>query len=116
MVIGALLSMRDAESLCEQAGLGKLSKSTAARICSELRERFAAFQRRDVSVGRACNSTPVARFRPTVAGATDFEPSTRQPRLEARARRPAGGSSAHKPEPCIGIWDGGGAVPRPGSR
>jgi hypothetical protein len=39
--------MRDVESLCEQAGLGKLSKSTAARICSELRERFAAFGRRD---------------------------------------------------------------------
>jgi transposase-like protein len=40
--------MRDVESLCDQAGLGKLSKSTAARICSELRERFAAFQRRDL--------------------------------------------------------------------
>jgi putative transposase len=51
MVIGAFvrgLSMRDVESLCEQAGLGKLSKSTAARICSELRERFDAFQRRDL--------------------------------------------------------------------
>jgi putative transposase len=51
MVIGAFvrgLSMRDVESLCEQAGLGKLSKSTASRICSELRERFAAFQRRDL--------------------------------------------------------------------
>jgi hypothetical protein len=34
--------MRDVESLCEQAGLGKLSKSTAARICSELRERYEA--------------------------------------------------------------------------
>jgi putative transposase len=51
MVIGAFvrgLSMRDVESLCEQAGLGKLSKSTASRICAELRERFAAFQRRDL--------------------------------------------------------------------
>jgi putative transposase len=51
MVIGAFvrgLSMRDVESLCEEAGLGKLSKSTAARICSELRERFDAFQRRDL--------------------------------------------------------------------
>src|SRR3954464_7072927 len=51
MVIGAFvrgLSMRDVESLCEQAGLGKLSKSTAARICSELQERFAAFGRRDL--------------------------------------------------------------------
>ena len=51
MVIGAFvrgLSMRDVESLCEQAGLGQLSKSTASRICQELRERFAAFQRRDL--------------------------------------------------------------------
>jgi len=51
LVIGAFvrgLSMRDVESLCEQAGLGKLSKSTASRICEELRERFAAFTRRDL--------------------------------------------------------------------
>jgi transposase-like protein len=51
MVIGAFvrgLSMRDVESLCEKAGLGKLSKSTASRICTELRERFEAFQRRDL--------------------------------------------------------------------
>ena len=51
MVIGAFvrgLSMRDVESLCEQAGLGKLSKSTASRICTELRERFEAFKRRDL--------------------------------------------------------------------
>jgi putative transposase len=51
MVIGAFvrgLSMRDIESLCEQAGLGKLSKSTASRICEELRERFEQFKRRDL--------------------------------------------------------------------
>jgi putative transposase len=51
MVIGAFvrgLSMRDIESLCEQAGLGKLSKTTAARICEELRERLEAFKRRDL--------------------------------------------------------------------
>src|ERR671915_25152 len=51
LVIGAFvrgLSMRDIESLCEKAGLGKLSKSTASRICSELRERFEAFKRRDL--------------------------------------------------------------------
>lgn len=51
MVIGAFvrgLSMRDVESLCEEAGLGKLSKSTASRICRELRERFEAFKRRDL--------------------------------------------------------------------
>jgi transposase-like protein len=40
--------MRDVESLCEQAGLGKLSKSTASRICTELRERFEQFRRRDL--------------------------------------------------------------------
>jgi putative transposase len=51
MVIGAFvrgLSMRDIESLCEKAGLGKLSKTTASRICTELRERFEAFKRRDL--------------------------------------------------------------------
>jgi putative transposase len=51
MVIGAFvrgLSMRDIESLCEEAGLGKLSKTTAARICEELRERFEQFKRRDL--------------------------------------------------------------------
>ena len=42
------LSMRDVESLCEEAGLGKISKSTVARICAELRERFAAFCRRSL--------------------------------------------------------------------
>ena len=52
MVIGAFvrgLSMRDAESLCEEAGLGKVSKSTASRICKELRDRYAAFMARDLS-------------------------------------------------------------------
>ena len=42
LVVGAFvrgLSMRDIESLCEKAGLGKLSKTTASRICEELRER-----------------------------------------------------------------------------
>ncbi|MGH2886617.1 MAG: IS256 family transposase [Solirubrobacteraceae bacterium] len=51
LVIGAFvrgLSMRDVESLCEQAGLGKLSKSTASRMCEELRERFDAFRRRSL--------------------------------------------------------------------
>jgi transposase-like protein len=51
LVIGAFvrgLSMRDVESLCEKAGLGKLSKSTASRICEELRERFEQFKRRDL--------------------------------------------------------------------
>jgi transposase-like protein len=51
LVIGAFvrgLSMRDVESLCEQAGLGKLSKATASRMCEELRERFEAFKRRSL--------------------------------------------------------------------
>src|SRR3984885_7240016 len=42
------LSMRDVESLCEEAGLGKTSRSTVARICVELRERFQAFCRRSL--------------------------------------------------------------------
>jgi putative transposase len=40
--------MRDVESLCEKAGLGKLSKSAASRMCEELKERFEAFKRRDL--------------------------------------------------------------------
>ena len=51
IVVGAFvrgLSMRDVESLCEEAGLGQLSKSTASRICGELRERFEQFGRRDL--------------------------------------------------------------------
>jgi putative transposase len=51
LIIGAFvrgLSVRDVESLCEEAGLGRTSKSTVARICMELRERFAAFSRRDL--------------------------------------------------------------------
>jgi transposase-like protein len=51
LVIGAFvrgLSMRDVESLCEQAGLGKLSKSTASRICEELRDRYEQFKHRDL--------------------------------------------------------------------
>jgi putative transposase len=51
LVIGAFvrgLSMRDVESLCEQAGLGTLSKSAASRICEELKERFERFRRRNL--------------------------------------------------------------------
>ncbi len=52
MVVGAFvrgLSMRDVESLCEEARLGQVSKSTASRVCRELRDRFAAFKARDLS-------------------------------------------------------------------
>ena len=51
LVIGGFvrgLSMRDVESLCEEAGLGKTSKSTVATICAELHERFDAFCRRSL--------------------------------------------------------------------
>ncbi len=51
MVVGAFgrgLSMRDVESLCEEAGLGRTSKSTVSRICAELHERFEAFCRRSL--------------------------------------------------------------------
>jgi transposase-like protein len=40
--------MRDVEDLCAKAGLGKLSKSTASRMCEELKERFERFRRRDL--------------------------------------------------------------------
>jgi len=51
MIVGSLvrgLSVRDVESLCEEAGLGRTSKATVAGICSELHERFEAFCRRDL--------------------------------------------------------------------
>ena len=51
LVIGGFvrgLSMRDVESLCEEAGLGRTSKSTVATIRSELHERFEAFCRRSL--------------------------------------------------------------------
>ena len=42
------LSMRDVEPLCEEAGVGKTSRSTIARICAELHERFQAFCHRSL--------------------------------------------------------------------
>jgi transposase-like protein len=41
--------MRDVEALCQEAGLGRVSKSTASRVCRELRDRFGAFRQRDLS-------------------------------------------------------------------
>src|SRR5450432_945163 len=55
LIVGAFvrgLSMRDVESLCEEAGLGKTSKSTVSRVCAELHERFEAF-----CAGRCMTST-----------------------------------------------------------
>ena len=51
LIIGGFvrgLSMRDVESLCEEAGLARTSKSTVARVCAELHERFQAFCRRSL--------------------------------------------------------------------
>lgn len=51
LVIGGFvrgLSMRDTESLCEEVGLGQISRSTVARICAELHERFEAFKHRSL--------------------------------------------------------------------
>jgi transposase-like protein len=51
LVIGGFvrgLSMRAVESLWEEAGLGRTSKSTVATICAELHERFEAFCRRSL--------------------------------------------------------------------
>lgn len=52
LIIGAYvrgLSDRDIESLLQEAGLGKLSKSTASRICRELRDRYRAFRARSLA-------------------------------------------------------------------
>jgi transposase-like protein len=51
LIIGGFvrgLSMRDVESLCEEAGLARISKSTVSRVCAELHERFEAFCRRSL--------------------------------------------------------------------
>jgi putative transposase len=43
------LSDRDIESLMQEAGLGQVSKSTASRICRELRARYRAFCARSLA-------------------------------------------------------------------
>ena len=43
------LSDRDIESLMQEAGLGQVSKSTASRICRELRDRYKAFCARSLT-------------------------------------------------------------------
>jgi putative transposase len=43
------LSDRDIESLVEEAGLGQVSKSTASRICRELRARYRTFCARSLA-------------------------------------------------------------------
>lgn len=41
--------MRDVSSLCSEAGLGQISKSSASRITSDLHDRFGAFMARRLS-------------------------------------------------------------------
>jgi len=43
------LSERDIESLLEEAGVGTVSRSTASRVCQELRARYAAFRARSLT-------------------------------------------------------------------
>lgn len=52
LIIGAYvrgLSDRDIESLLAEAGLGKVSRSTASRVCQELRDRYRAFRARSLA-------------------------------------------------------------------
>jgi len=52
LIIGAYvrgLSDRDIESLLQEAGLGKPSKSTASRVCHQLRDRYRAFRARSLA-------------------------------------------------------------------
>jgi len=52
LIIGAYvrgLSDRDLESLLAEAGLGQLSRSSASRVCQELRERYRAFCARSLA-------------------------------------------------------------------
>lgn len=52
LIIGAYvrgLSDRDIESLLEEAGLGKVSRTSASRICQELRARYAAYRARSLA-------------------------------------------------------------------
>lgn len=52
LVVGGFLrgmSMRDVEDLCVKAGIGKVSKSTASRICEKLRDQYKAFCEKDLT-------------------------------------------------------------------
>lgn len=52
LIIGAYvrgLSDRDVESLLQEAGLGRVSKSTVSRICQELRQRYRAFRAKSLA-------------------------------------------------------------------
>jgi putative transposase len=52
LIIGAYvrgLSDRDVESLLQEAGLGRVSKSAVSRICQELRQRYRAFRAKSLA-------------------------------------------------------------------
>jgi transposase-like protein len=78
LVVGAFvrgLSMRDIESLVEKAGLRKLSRSTASRICQELRDGFAQFKRRSLYLNLAAwlgERLPWPRWRHSAAAREGF--------------------------------------------
>jgi transposase-like protein len=104
LVIGAYvrgLSDRDLESLLREAGLGKLSKSTASRICKELRDRYRAFQARSLKEIELLVLFLDAIYLPTrpsgakegvlVAWGYDLEGRTSAARRLARPTRAAGG-------------------------
>jgi putative transposase len=96
MVIGAFvrgLSMRDVESLCEEAGLGQISKSSASRICRELRDRFAAFKARDLSQIRLVTLFLDAIYLPVrPSGAKEGVLCARGRRRDGRAGAALGGA------------------------
>jgi len=62
LIIGGFvrgLSMRDIESLCEEAGLGKTSRATVSRVCAELygASRRSVAARSTTSTWSCCSST-----------------------------------------------------------
>jgi putative transposase len=68
LVIGGYvrgLSDRDIESLVEEAGLGKLSKTAASGICRELRDRYKAFRARSLAEVRLLVLFLDAQYLPT---------------------------------------------------
>jgi len=109
------LSDRDIESLMQEAGLGQVSKSTASRICRELRDRYRAFCARSLAEiellalfldaiylptrpsgekeGPQSNHLGAAHFQPPPSGA--FSGDFRHPQTDSR--HPTPGVSASPP-------------------
>ena len=79
LVIGGFVrgpSMRDIESLCEEVGLGRISRSMVARICAELHERFEASKddRSGTPTSWCCRSE-LGSARPAPADPTPIPPA-----------------------------------------